>query len=108
LPSLLFERAKIESLGVAFRQKQLGIWKEITWSHYLENVKRLSIALQKHYDFKEGETLAIIGENKPQWLYAQLAAQTIGGISVGIYQESLPEQIRFYLNDTRPRIVIVE
>lgn len=108
IPSLLFERAKIESLGVAFRQKQLGIWKEITWSHYLENVKRLSIALQKHYDFKEGETLAIIGENKPQWLYAQLAAQTIGGISVGIYQESLPEQIRFYLNDTRPRIVIVE
>lgn len=64
--------------------------------------------MHKHLDFKAGEILAIIGENKPQWLYAQLATQTIGGISAGIYQESLPEQIRYYLNDLKPRIVIVE
>ncbi|MFO7317583.1 MAG: AMP-binding protein [Bacilli bacterium] len=108
LPFLLVERANQDSSGVALRQKQLGIWKEITWNDYLENVKKLSIALHKHLDFKAGEILAIIGENKPQWLYAQLATQTIGGISAGIYQESLPEQIRYYLNDLKPRIVIVE
>lgn len=108
LPSLLIERAHQDSSGVAFRQKQLGIWKEITWNEYLENVKKLSIVLQKHYDFKSGEILAIIGENKPEWIYAQLAVHSIGGIAVGIYQESLPEQIRYYLNDTKPRMVIVE
>jgi len=108
LPFLLVERANQDSSGVALRQKQLGIWKEITWNDYLENVKKLSIALHKQLDFKAGEILAIIGENKPQWLYAQLATQTIGGISAGIYQESLPEQIRYYLNDLKPRIVIVE
>lgn len=108
LPSLLFERAKSDVNGVALRQKQLGVWQEITWNEYLEKVKKLSISLKKQYNFQQGETLAIIGENKPQWLYAQIAAQTIGGIAVGIYQESLPEQIIYYLNDTKARIVIVE
>lgn len=108
LPSLLFNRAKSDANGVALRQKQLGVWKEITWNEYLENVKKLSISLKKQYNFQDGETLAIIGENKPHWLYSQMAAQAIGGIAVGVYQESLPEQIVYYLNDTKARIVIVE
>ncbi|NLY79202.1 MAG: long-chain fatty acid--CoA ligase [Lysinibacillus sp.] len=108
LPSLLFERARNDEKGVALRQKQLGIWQEITWGEYLNNVKKLSITLKNKYNFQQGETLAIIGENRPQWLYAQIAAQTIGGIAVGIYQESLPEQVVYYLNDTKARIVVVE
>ena len=62
----------------------------------------------KNLEFSTGEKLAIIGENRPQWLYAQMAAQSLGGISVGIYQESLPEQIVYYLNDCKARIVVVE
>ena len=37
-----------------------------------------------------------------------MAAQSLGGISVGIYQESLPEQLVYYLNDCKARIVVVE
>lgn len=108
LPSLLLERANSKSKGVSLRHKQLGIWNEVTWKEYLNNVKKLSIILSKKYEFKSGERIAIIGENKPQWLYAQLATQAIGGIAVGIYQESLPEQISFYLNDCKARIIVVE
>lgn len=108
LPSLLLQRAKYKPKGVALRQKQLGIWKEITWKEYLNNVQKLSIVLFEKFQFKSGETIAIIGENKPHWLYAQLSAQVIGGISVGIYQESLPKQVQYYLNDCKARIVVVE
>ena len=44
----------------------------------------------------------------PNGYYSQMAAQVLGGISVGIYQESLPEQIVYYLNDCKARIVVVE
>ena len=108
LPTLLAERAKGDVNAVALRQKYLGIWNEVSWNNYQKNVEYLAIALSKQYGFKSGERLAIIGENRPQWLYAQMAAQSLGGVSVGVYQESLPDQIEFYLNDCKARIVIVE
>ena len=108
LPNLLAERASKHEHEVALRQKNLGIWNEITWGDYLKKVEQLAISLSEKLDFKSGEKLAIIGENRPQWLYSQMAAQSLGGISVGIYQESLPEQIVYYLNDCKARIVIVE
>lgn len=108
LPSLLVERAKREANTVALRQKHLGIWNEISWGQYLSNVEKLAVSLFEHYTFNSGETLAIVGENRPQWFYAHMAAQSLGGIVIGVYQESLPEQIKFYLNDCKARIVIVE
>ncbi|MDI2587224.1 AMP-binding protein [Psychrobacillus sp. NEAU-3TGS] len=108
LPNLLAERGFKHELEVALRQKHLGIWNEITWGDYLKKVEQLAISLAKRLAFKSGEKLAIIGENRPQWLYSQMAAQSLGGISVGIYQESLPEQIVYYLNDCQARIVVVE
>ncbi|MFP3918247.1 AMP-binding protein [Lysinibacillus telephonicus] len=108
LPTLLAERAKSEANTVALRQKHLGIWNEISWGQYLENVEKLAVSLSEQYDFRSGETVAIIGENRPQWLYAHMAVQSIGGVVVGVYQESLPDQIKFYLNDCKARIVIVE
>src|SRR5690625_1282854 len=108
LPKLLAERAKNNPNEVALRQKSLGIWNEITWEQYYQNVERLAIALSEQYHFKREEKLVIIGENRPQWLFSQMAAQVLGGIAVGIYQESLSHQLVYYLNDCKARIVIVE
>lgn len=108
LPKLLAERAATEKNIVALRQKDLGIWHEITWGEYYSNVEQLAIALSEKYSFERGEKLALIGENRPQWLFSQMAAQVLGGISVGIYQESMTNQIIYYLNDCKARIVIVE
>ncbi|MEI4769750.1 AMP-binding protein [Psychrobacillus sp. FJAT-51614] len=108
LPYLLMERASNHRDEVALRHKHLGIWNEITWGDYLKNVELLTISLSEKYGFKHDEKLAIIGENRPQWLYSYMATQSLGGIPVGIYQESLSEQIVFYLNDCQARIVVVE
>lgn len=108
LPNLLAERASKKEHEVALRQKHLGIWNEITWGDYIKKVEQLSLSLAKKLNFKSGEKLAIIGENRPQWLYSQMATQSLGGISVGIYQESLPEQLIYYLNDCQARLVVVE
>ena len=70
LPTLLAERAKNEPNAVALRQKYLGIWNEITWQDYLKNVELVAVSLSQELQFKSGEKVAIIGENRPQWLYA--------------------------------------
>lgn len=107
LPQLLQEKAQNEGSRVAMRQKNLGIWNETTWSSYYENVKYLALGLES-IGFEQGDKLAIIGENKPQWLFAELAAQCLGGIAVGVYQESLPFELLYMLNHCEAKIVIVE
>lgn len=107
-PQLLMEKATNEGSSVALRQKSYGIWNEITWSSYLENVKSLSLGLASELDFKRGDKLAIIGDNRPEWLYSQMAVQCLGGIPVGIYQESLPHQLIYYLNHSEARIIVAE
>ncbi|PWA11173.1 long-chain fatty acid--CoA ligase [Pueribacillus theae] len=108
LPQLLAKRAIEEEHTVALREKNLGVWNEITWGEYYEIVKQFAIALSVKCNFKRGEKLAIIGDNRPQWLFSQLAAQFLGGISVGVYQESSPKQLIYYLNDSQASVVVVE
>lgn len=108
LPQLLLDNAEKKGKHIAMRQKNLGIWNEITWSSYYGNVKDLALGLVQSLGFKQGDKLAIIGENKPDWLFAELAAQSVGGIAVGVYQESLPSEVSYMLNHCEANIVIVE
>lgn len=108
LPKLLAEQHATNPNKVALRQKDLGIWNEITWAEYFNDVEKMAIALANKFGVKSDEKVALIGENRPQWLITEIATQAIGAISVGIYQESLPSQIAYYLNDTQARVVVVE
>ncbi|OLO36404.1 long-chain fatty acid--CoA ligase [Alkalihalophilus pseudofirmus] len=108
LPHLLIERGTKMGNQVALRQKKLGIWNEITWADYLENVRTLSLGLAAELNFKKGDKLAILGDNRPHWLYSQLSAQCLGGIAVGIYQEAADDELIYYLNHCDARFVVAE
>src|SRR5690606_26880518 len=108
LPKLLAEKYASTADKVALRQKDLGIWNELTWKDYYHEVEKMAIALAKQFNVQKGDRVALIGENRPQWLITEMATQALGAISVGIYQESLPSQISYYLNDTQARVVVVE
>jgi len=107
-PSLLCEQARRFGAGkVALREKEFGIWQEVTWRDFLDNVKAFSLGLNQ-IGFRPGDTIAIIGDNRPQWLYTELGAQAGGGIAVGIYQDSLPEQVRYIVDHSDSTFVMVE
>ncbi|WP_017755284.1 AMP-binding protein [Calidifontibacillus oryziterrae] len=106
-PQALLQRAKNEGEKVALREKDFGIWNEYTYANFLEQVKLLALGFKK-LGFKRGEKLAIIGDNRPEWIFSELAAQSLGGVSVGIYQESLPAEISYILNDSDATFVVVE
>ncbi|GGK24086.1 hypothetical protein GCM10010965_16070 [Caldalkalibacillus thermarum] len=107
LPKLLKQKAETMGEAVALREKEFGIWQEFTWREYYDNVKAFSYGLLE-LGFQRGDRLAIIGDNRPEWLFGALAAQSLGGISVGIYQDSLPKELVYFLNHSEVKIVIAE
>lgn len=106
-PQLLTARARQKTNQVALREKDYGIWNEYTYGDYYEQVKALALGFAS-LGFQRGDKLAIIGDNRPEWVFSQLAAQSLGGISVGIYQESLPNELAYIIDNCDAKFVVVE
>lgn len=79
---------------IAMRQKDRGIWRPFSWQHSYQQVRQLSLGLIK-LGLKHGDKVCIIGDNDPQYFWAQLAIQSGGGISVGIFTDSAPPEIQY-------------
>ena len=78
----------------AMRYKHYGIWEPFTWKDYYLSVKYLALGLLS-LGFEPGDKMVIIGENAPQWYCAELAAQANHGVSVGLYSDLTPREIRY-------------
>ena len=108
LPGLLVERARTRPERVAFRSKELGIWRETTWRGLAVRVGALACGLAREYRIAAGETVAIIGNPCPEWTIADLAVQALGAISYGIYPTSAPGEVRHLLQHGGASLILAE
>jgi long-chain acyl-CoA synthetase len=106
-PKLLVSNAVRFGARTALREKDLGIWQTTTWRQYHDHVRDFSLGLLS-LGMRRGEKVAIIGDNRPAWVYAELAAQGAGGISVGIYQDSNLNEVAFVLDHSEAVFVVAE
>ena len=83
LPKALLNIVEKQPNRIAMRRKDYGIWHDITWTEYLENVKHVTLGLHA-LGVKYQEHVAIIGENRPEWLYSALGIVCAGGAWVGV------------------------
>jgi long-chain acyl-CoA synthetase len=90
---------------VAMRVKDRGIWKEYTWEQYYQKVKHFCLGLIR-LGLQKGEKVSILGENKPEWFWAELAVQSAGGAAVGIFTDCLPEEIKYFVNHSDSTFVV--
>jgi long-chain acyl-CoA synthetase len=108
LPQMLAAHARRHGRGkIALREKEYGIWQEVTWEDYAAHVRAVGLGLEA-LGLRRGETIAIVCGNRPAWLYTELGAQALGAIPVGIYVDSLPDQVRYVVEHSEARIVMVE
>ncbi|HDH87017.1 MAG TPA: long-chain fatty acid--CoA ligase [Desulfobacteraceae bacterium] len=109
LPDLLVENCrKWGKSRIALREKEYGIWREITWLEYLDNVKAVALGLVD-LGLRKGDIVTIISTNRPEWIYAELAAQSVGAISLGLYSEMENlEQLKAMLVSSDTRFLFVE
>jgi len=92
---------------VALREKHRGLWRPFSWREYLAQVLAVAAALE-HAGLKAGDSIAIISDNRPEWLFADLGAQSIGVLSAGIYVTNPPADVAYVLNHCRARMVFCE
>jgi long-chain acyl-CoA synthetase len=108
LPKLLVSRARgRDQRKVALREKKYGIWQEFTWEQYAAQVRAGGLGLAQ-LGLAKGDRVAVISGNRPAWLYVELGAQSVGAIPLGIFVDSLPEQVKFILGHSEARFVLVE
>src|SRR2546427_11803009 len=100
VPALFAEQVERQGDRLAIRFNDYGIWHRVTWRQYGEEVHRVAAALLA-FGLRQGENVAVLAENRPEWLYCHLGIQTVGGATCGIYPTSSPEQIRYLLNQDR-------
>ena len=92
IPQLLRWRVHQTGDKVALREKDFGYWNNYTWNDFYDRVRQVALGLEK-LGLKKDDKLALIGDNIPEMLFMAIGAQSVGAISAGIYQTSLPDEI---------------
>ena len=106
-PKLLARNAERLGARAALREKDLGIWRETSWRAYHDRVRDFSLGLVA-LGLSRGGKVAIVGDNRPEWVIAELAAQAAGAASVGIYQDSNLNEVAFVIDHCDARFVVAE
>ncbi|HWE19630.1 MAG TPA: AMP-binding protein [Hyphomicrobiaceae bacterium] len=107
LPKLLLRNAAQFGSRPAMRRKDLGIWQTWTWGQLRAEVRAFAIGLRK-LGLKRGDAVAIIGDNRPR-LYATFAAvQSLGGIAVPIYQDSVADEMAYVLDHAEVKFAVAQ
>jgi len=92
---------------VALRHKDYGIWHDVTWGQYGEKVRQVAMGLMS-LGLKKGECVAIISENRPEWVYADFGIMSAGGVTAGIYTTNAPEQCGYIVQNSGARFYFAE
>lgn len=106
-PRLFFQQTERLKDRIALRSKVLGLWASVTWREYAANVRRLANGLLA-LGLAKGDRVGLIGENRPEWLYADLAIQACGAVSAAIYATNSSEQCLYVLSHAEARFFFVE
>ena len=107
VPELFFKQVDRLRDRVALRHKDYGIWHRISWKEYGQKVEEVAAGLIAS-GLSKGEYVAILGDNRPEWLICHIATMTAGGATCGIYPTSAPEQIFYVVNHSEAKILFVE
>ena len=106
-PKLLRELATKNPDQTALQEKRYGIWQPMSWSTYAARVQDFAHGLAA-LGVERGQIVAVLGDNRPEWLIAELAAQSIGAAVVGIYPTSIGEELLHILTLAQVKVVVAE
>ncbi len=107
LPGLLARNAQDLGERIGLREKDLGLWQEVSWREYQERVMHFCLGLE-NLGLMRGDHLAIIGDNCREWIYADLAAQALGAVGVGVYATNPAKQVAYVMGHSDSVIAVAK
>jgi len=106
-PALLARLAAQRPSAVGLQEKRYGIWQSLTWAEYALRVRDFAHGLAG-LGVRRGDVVGVIGDNRPEWLIAELAAQCLGAAVVGVYPTSVGDEILHVLSLAEVRVVVAQ
>jgi long-chain acyl-CoA synthetase len=94
VPKAFLASAKRLSDRIAMRKKRFGVWQEYTWAESLTHVKAFCLGLIS-LGLQRGDKVTIVGENDPEFYWAEFAVQAAGGISCAVFADAGPQELEF-------------
>jgi long-chain acyl-CoA synthetase len=107
LPKLFCRVVAQRGDKVAMREKDLGIWRSISWREYGEKAKQVGLGLVA-LGLRPGDVVSIIADNCPEWLFTDMGVLSVGGVTNGTYTTDSPSQVEYIVNDSGTRFFFAE
>jgi long-chain acyl-CoA synthetase len=98
-PAYVRDWARREPDRVAMREKDFGIWQEITWSEYWDLVLDAAHGLLA-LGIYEGDRVSIQSEDRPEWVILDIATVAVRAITVGLYSTNPAAEVQYLLSDS--------
>jgi len=92
---------------IAMRKKRLGIWHQYTWKEVFQHVTSICLGFLR-LGLQKGDRVVIIGNNDPELFWVQWGVQCAGGIPICLYVDSLPEETKYFINNSGARFFVGE
>jgi long-chain acyl-CoA synthetase len=106
-PEFFFQTVERRADATALRHKTRGVWDAISWKEYGKRVD-LAAAGFLSWGLSPGDRVAILGENRPEWVICHIGAMMAGCASCGIYPTSSPEEIQYIVSHSEAKALFVE
>jgi long-chain acyl-CoA synthetase len=106
-PKLLRLNAREHGADIALREKDLGLWRVFTWNDYQTRVHDFALGLLE-LGLGRGDVIGIIGDNRPDWVAAEIATHAVGAMSLGLYRDVLDEEAAYLLSYGDAKLVFAE
>jgi long-chain acyl-CoA synthetase len=107
LPRLFRHVVRERGDRVAMREKDLGIWRGISWREYGEQARRVGLGLVA-LGLRPRDVVSILADNGPEWLYTDLGVMSVAGVPNGIYTTDSARQVEYIVNDSGTRFFFAE
>ena len=107
IPAMFWNAVQERGPKVWLREKELGIWRSWSWSQVGEAVREIAGGLMA-LGFAPGECASILSNTNVEWVLADLAVLSCGGVANGIYPTDAPEQVQYLSEDSATCVLFVE
>ncbi|MFY9514193.1 MAG: long-chain fatty acid--CoA ligase [Rubrivivax sp.] len=107
LPAVFWNGVARRGDTVWLREKQLGIWRSWSWNQVAQAVREVAHGLMA-LGFEPGERVSILSNTVVEWVLADLAALSAGGVSSGIYPTDSAAQVQYLCEDSATVLLFVE
>jgi long-chain acyl-CoA synthetase len=102
LPKLFRHVVRERGDRVAMREKDLGVWRAVSWRQYGERARHVGLGLVA-LGLRHRDVVSIMADNCPEWLYTDMGTLSVGGVTNGIYTTDSPRQVEYIVNDSGTR-----